>query len=133
MGDVLFLDANVLFSAAWTGDSGLQRFWRLEGIRLVTSTYALDEATRNLETDEQRARLDVLIERVEVMVADSTTQLLFVDVDLPEKDVPILQAAVECKATHLITGDKRHFGSLWGRTVAGVAVCSPAQYLQSRR
>jgi hypothetical protein len=29
---------------------------------------------------------------------------------LPEKDRPILEAAIQCKATHLLTGDIKDFG-----------------------
>ncbi len=34
--DRLFLDANVLFSAAYRDDSGLQRLWDLSDVELVT-------------------------------------------------------------------------------------------------
>ena len=36
---------------------GIQRLWRLDGVQLLSSEYALDEALRNLETPAQRARL----------------------------------------------------------------------------
>jgi len=31
-------------------------------------------------------------------------------VDIPEKDVPIVRAALAAEASHLITGDRRDFG-----------------------
>ena len=40
--DRVFLDANVLFSAASTPDSGLRALWSLAGVELVTSEFALD-------------------------------------------------------------------------------------------
>ena len=43
----VFLDANVLFSAAWSAQSGLLRIWSLSLTR-VTSPYAIAEAERNL-------------------------------------------------------------------------------------
>lgn len=52
-------------------------------------------------------------------------------VSLPEKDMPILLAAVGARATHLITGDLTHFGPYYGRRLMGVLILSPAAYLQS--
>ena len=42
--DVVFLDANVLFSAAYRSEAGLQRLWDLKGVELVSSMYAVEEA-----------------------------------------------------------------------------------------
>ena len=36
---------------------------------------------------------------------------------LPAKDRPIFLAAVEAHATHLLTGDRAHFGPYFGRNV----------------
>jgi hypothetical protein len=87
--DKVFLDANVLFSAAYTPDSRL-----------------LETGTRIGQLPE--------------------------DVQLAEKDVPILLAAVDSGFTHLLTGDKRRFNTLYGKRVGGVLVQTPAQYLKSR-
>jgi hypothetical protein len=37
------------------------------------------------------------------------------EVDSPEKDWPVLGGAAVFRATHLMTGDVRHFGRLFGR------------------
>ncbi len=58
--DRLFLDANVLFSAAYREDAGLVELWKLEDVELVTSAYAFEEARRNLTDDEQIERLQAL-------------------------------------------------------------------------
>jgi len=42
--DRLFLDANVLFSAAYMADARLRELWRLRDVELWTSRYALEEA-----------------------------------------------------------------------------------------
>jgi predicted nucleic acid-binding protein len=52
------------------------------------------------------------------------------DVNLPAKDLPILAAAVAAKAKFLITGDKRHFGTPFGRKIHGIAILRPADYLR---
>ncbi len=53
----VFLDANVVFSAAWRENGGLLRLWQSSDTTLLTSRYAYEEAFRNLETEEQRQRL----------------------------------------------------------------------------
>ena len=55
------------------------------------------------------------------------------DVDLPEKDWPVLGGAAAAGATHLITGDVRHFGRYFGERPLGVLVLKPADYLEGRR
>jgi hypothetical protein len=52
-----FLDANVLFAAAYRDGAVVQRLWDLPNVELVTSAYAIEEARRNLETAVQRVRL----------------------------------------------------------------------------
>ena len=51
---------------------------------------------------------------------------------LPEKDMPIFLAAIEARATHLITGDIRHFGLYLNKQIAGAPVMSPADYFKKR-
>jgi hypothetical protein len=51
---------------------------------------------------------------------------------LPEKDAPILLAAMEAQATYLITGDVRHFGLYFGKHIEGILILLPANYLNKR-
>ena len=110
--DRLFLDANVLFSAAYRPDSRLTCLWELRNVELITSAYAVEEAAHNLADEEQRLRLKELLERTQIVMGASP---LPHGVLLPEKDRPILQAAIHAKATHLLTGDQRHFSKHFGR------------------
>ena len=129
----LFLDANVLFSAAYRSRAGLRRLWQLRpAVELVSSPYAIEEARRNLEDPAARARLDSLVKGLRI-VPDLAGAPLPPDIELPEKDQPILLAAASGGATHLITGDQRHFGSYFGRKVMGVVVMTPGQYLAGRQ
>ena len=131
MTDRVFLDANVLFSAAWLDQSGLTKLWHRSDTALVASRLAVAEARRNLDTDSQRARLDALA--VPLILVDAPPDAtLPADVRLAAKDVPILLAAIEAAATHLLTGDRKHFGHLYGRTIAGVKILAPATYLAKR-
>jgi predicted nucleic acid-binding protein len=126
--DRLFLDANVLFSAAYRPNSGLLKFWKLKDVVLCSSHYALEEARINLAHKVERSRLEKLSTRLRLF--DAIPRELPRGVSLPEKDVPILLAAIEAKATHLITGDVRHFGPYLGRTVEGIHVLTPSAYLK---
>lgn len=127
--DRVFLDANVLFSAAYRSDSGLTRLWKLPEARLLTSRYALEEARRNCQDAEQRLRLDTLVQSLEVLDDPPLDSGLSELQQLPEKDRPILQAALTGRATHLLTGDRRAFGHLFGHQVQRLKVLKPAAYL----
>jgi predicted nucleic acid-binding protein len=132
--DRVFLDANVLSSAAYRPDSGLRELWERADAVLITSTYALEEASRNLSAirPERLSDLDVLISRMEVVAMPPASLALPESVELKEKDRPILLAAILAKATHLLTGDKEDFGALFGTKVAGVLILTPGEYLRSR-
>ena len=128
--DRLFLDAKVLFSAAYRPEAGVLKLWKLKGVELITSAYALEEARINLYEEEQRARLDHLTRAMEV-IASHPEGALPSGVKLPRKDQPILLAAIETQATHLLTGDLTHFGRYFGRTFAGVLILPPGDYLRT--
>ena len=91
--DRVFLDATVFFSAAWREESGLLRLWNLPGVKLLTSTYALEEARINLRTPPQRLRLARLVERVEIISTVGSLRLP-AGVVLPAKDLPVLSGAI---------------------------------------
>ena len=128
--DRVFLDANVLFSAAYRGDSALARLWALPDARLVTCDLALEEARRNLEGTEALGRLDRLAGSLEVVgTVAGTAAWLPTEHPQPLNDRLILATAVAAGATHFLTGDRRHFGPLYGQTVEGVQVMRPSAYL----
>ncbi len=130
--DRVFLDANILFSAAYRRESGLKQLWRISETQLLTSEYAVEEARRNLSDRYQRARLTRLVRKVEV-VSEPTEHDLPKDLQLPEKDQPIFLAAFQASATHLITGDMTHFGPYFGQAIAGVLIMAPADYLATKK
>jgi predicted nucleic acid-binding protein len=128
--DRLFLDANILFSAAYRPNAGLLKFWRLPDVQLCSSRYALEEARSNLTEAAQRHRLDRL--SADLSFFDSASHQPPRGVNLPEKDIPILLAAIEAHCTHLITGDLRHFGPYFGKKLSGILILLPAEYLRLR-
>jgi predicted nucleic acid-binding protein len=130
--DRVFLDANVLFSAAYRPDAGLRRLWGVSDAEFITSAYAVEEARRNLDSPQQRADLDNLLRSVRVISATPVDPPHMPVIDLPDKDRPILLAAIVTQATHLLTGDVRHFGRYYGQAVGGVLILPPAVYLRTR-
>jgi hypothetical protein len=92
--DRVFLDANILFSAAYRPYAGLRQLWEVPDVELVTSAYAVEEARRNLDRPEQRAALQVLLQSVEVLATSPGDPPSAVPIELAEKDRPILAMAV---------------------------------------
>src|SRR3989338_614489 len=112
----IFLDANILFSAALT-DGVLRSLLKVlfQRSNCLTNDYAIDEARRNLEQTGATTlrRLKSLVRQCELVTSIRTD----VNIDLAPKDVPILGGAIAGGATHLLTGDKRDFGSHFGKTL----------------
>lgn len=130
--DRVFLDANVLFSAAYRPDTGLTQLWQIKGIKLITSAYALHEARISLDTESQRQRLDELMQKVELMESLQAVTLPM-NITLPDKDRPILQAALSAKSSHLLTGDIRNFGEWLGKKINNMNVMLPGGYIRFKK
>jgi predicted nucleic acid-binding protein len=131
----LFLDANVLFTGAHNpaGRSAAIVLLARAGVcELITSPHALEEARRNL-----RLKYPSAAEALEHIVAAASVEPEAPSEDvawalaqgLPLKDAPILAAAVRSRCDVLVTGDRTHFGPLYGRRLRGVEVLSPANAL----
>jgi len=127
--DRVFLDANVLFSAAYRSDSGLLALWRRAGVKLLTSAYAAEEARRNLSEEDQLQRLAALVRQCEI-VPTPAAAILPEGLVLPPGDRLVFLAAMAAQATHLLTGDRAHFGPYYRRIIAGVLILPPSAYLQ---
>jgi predicted nucleic acid-binding protein len=127
--DRLFLDANILFSAAYRPGAGLLELWGLKEVTRCTSPYAVEEARINLSDEIQRERLKKLLIGLELF--DAAPRELPYEISLPEKDAPIMLAAIAARASHLLTGDIRHFGTYFGKKISGVLIVSPADYLKN--
>ena len=107
-------------------------FAELGVCELLTSPFALEEARRNLSAKsiDGIERLAGFMNKVEVVAeADATLANLFEKV-LPEKDRPILAAAIGSGSEWLMTGDRQHFGNLYGIEIGGVEVLSPTEVLR---
>jgi hypothetical protein len=87
-------------------------------VELITFEYAAAEARRNLSGETSRKRLWLLLQSVQVLtrIPQVVSPL---EMELPEKDRPILLASIQAGATHLLTGDKQHFGPYFARRIYG--------------
>ena len=132
----IFLDANVLFSAAYGTESPLRAFFRLAGVgicELLASPYALDEVRRNIARKHpaKSADLEQLIAQITVCREAGAEAVRWArTTGLPAKDAPILAAAAQAKADMLVTGDHADFGSLYERNFRGVEVLPPRMALE---
>ena len=129
--DKLFLDANVLFSAAYREHSGLLRLWQIKSARLVSSLYAIEEARRNLDSTLPKERLEQLLTDVEKISSCENSDLPE-GITIKEKDKPILLAAISAKVDYLLTGDIRDFGKFYGKKICGLTVLPPSEYLNKK-
>ena len=122
----VFLDANILWSAAHHRGAVRVLLEQLQaaGHRLVADGFVVEEAARNLPASAQD-RLQDLLESVEVGPSPAHSPRL-PGHGLPEKDIPVLRAAIALRCDCLVTGDRRHFGHLMGRRVEGVRVLATA-------
>ena len=133
----LFLDANVVFSAAHSSEGNARALFELAAgswCSLLSSPYALEEARRNIALRYSVVinELDRLITALEVVPEGSAERISWaVSLGVPEKDAPILAAASQARADCLVTGDKSHFGHLYGRKLGRLIVRSPADTLES--
>lgn len=138
----VFLDANILFSAA-KSDGAVRALLRMlieRGHECCADAYVLAEARRNLENKGKQALdvLDSLLALLHVAAlrpppaesnpADATARL-------PEKNRPVLSAAIGLGCDALVTGDRTHFGPGHGCAFRGVTINSPrslAEYVLAR-
>jgi predicted nucleic acid-binding protein len=129
----VFLDANVLFSAAYRETGSVRAFFALasaQACRLVSSAHAIEEARRNLAVKhpERLADLERLLESVELAPEPRAATIEWaISTGLPPKDAPILAAAVDARCHVLATGDRTDFGRLLGRRMRGAVVMLPAE------
>ena len=125
----IFLDANILFSAA-KSDGAIRRLLELlfkAGHECCADGYVAEEARRNLvaKFPNGLAALDLLLSRVHVVAIHAPDAALEGTLPLPEKDRPVLAAAIRHGCQALVTGDRTHFGRLYGKTIHGVTIHSP--------
>lgn len=125
----IFLDANILFSAAKSNGAVRRLLALLIKARheCWVDGYVVEEARRNLaaKAPEGIVALEALLSRVHRASAQHADVALEATLPLPEKDRPVLAAAIRHGCQALVTGDRTHFGALYGKTIHGVTIHSP--------
>jgi len=131
----LFLDSNVLFTAAHNPEGKASLVIELAAVgkwEVVTSAYCLAEARLNLEKKQPAAlgRLSEVLGTVR-LVPDVAGERCTLSV--PEKDRPVFASAQRCKATHFLTGDRRHFGPYMNipKDTTGIVVQTVGDFLSA--
>jgi predicted nucleic acid-binding protein len=131
----IFLDANVLFSAAKSDGAVRQLIVLLEGSghELCVDGYVIEEARRNLaaKAPECVVVLARLLTRMKIASAQQGDAALEDSLPLPPKDRPVLAAAIRLRCAALVTGDRTHFGALYGRVIHGVTIHSPSSLVET--
>jgi predicted nucleic acid-binding protein len=125
--DRSFLDANILFTAAYSHRSIVRRLWSFDPteVILITSGYAIGEGKQNLSPSAWEDLYAILHSVEVVSTPHSDAWILHPGIILPAKDEPVLQAAIAANASHLITGDRRHFGAYFGQRIGSVLILKP--------
>jgi predicted nucleic acid-binding protein len=125
----IFLDANILFSAAKSDGAIRRLLFLLQQARhdCWIDAYVLDEARRNLAVKAPAglAALDALLPRLHLAPFQRADPVLAASLPLVEKDRPVLAAAIHNRCAVLVTGDQTHFAALYGQTIHGVTVRPP--------
>jgi predicted nucleic acid-binding protein len=131
----LFLDANILFSAARSAGAVRQLLDILlrEKHECWADTYVLEEARRNLAAKAPNGLtyLDTLLGPIGIAGTQSQRVSSTALLSLLEKDRPVLAAAIQLKCNSLVTGDRRPFGRLYGQTIEGVTIHSPRSLVEA--
>lgn len=131
----IFLDANVLFSAA-KSDGAVRQLLTLlmeADHECWADSYVAEEARRNLaaKAPEGLRVLDALLARMHVAAANPHPATFEATLAIPEKDRPVLAAAIRLQCEALVTGDRTHFGAFYGKTLAGVTMHSPSSLAEA--
>ena len=131
----LFLDANVLFTAAHNPKGKASLIIRIvmpQKWTLVTCSLAVEEAERNLSVKfpdclrEHKKLLRLVF--IAPTIVDGECPII-----LPHKDRPIFLSALHANCSHLLTGDLKDFGRYMNKPnkSAGVLIQTVAEFLES--
>jgi len=132
----IFLDANILFSVAKKSDGAVAMLVQLlleRGHECWVDDFVIIEARRNLAVKHPEAleKFESLLRTLQIAHRRGTVTSREVVDWLPPKDRPVLLAAIQLQCDALVTGDRTHFGSGYGRTFEGVKIHSPRSLAES--
>ncbi len=130
---LVFLDANVLFSAAVGGEAFglLFELARRDKVRFVTSRVCELEARRNLERKrpERAQALTSILRAAPPADVDPSEHLAWARALVGDADAHVLAAARSLACVALVTGDLTHFGPLMERGDLPLTIRTPRAFL----
>ena len=117
------------FSAAKSDGAvrGLLKLLSDAGHECWADGFVAEEARRNIamKAAQSVSDFEALLADLNLAKADPAQQVPEAAHVLPDKDRPVLAAAIRLKCEALLTGDRTYFGPLYGRNMAGVRIHSP--------
>ncbi len=131
---LIYLDANILFSAA-RSDGAIRKVFRLGidwGYTYVADAYVVNEARRNVSRkvgSDGLKELELLLLKVDVADAQRLDPSAEVAAWLSAKDRPVLLAAIALRCDLLVTGD-RDFEAGYGKSFHGLKVVNAQQWAE---
>lgn len=131
----VFLDANILFSAAKSDGAVRALLHLLLDLRheCCADAYVVAEARRNLVNKGPDAVqvLDALLGHLQVATSVAGSADTGALEWLPAKDRPVLAAVIRMGCDVLVTGDRQHFGRGYGLKFGGVTIHSPSSLAEA--
>jgi len=133
----LFLDSSVLLAAAGSSTGASRLLFdnaSRHGWKLLTAEYCLREAEFNLPKLGKRAELSWA--QIIRPALNTVTAQLTLDRPLiyrATKDRPVVISALSQKADYLLTLDRDDFHDLLGRSVYGLPIRTPGEFLREIR
>jgi len=132
----IFLDSNVILSG-FISEKGAPRLildllcHEFPFVSAATGQYNIEEIDRaiNRKLPSLRAIFHDYMARLKLEIVPLPSKAALDDYRgvIEDADLPVLVSAIQCGATYLVTGDKKHFGGLKGRKDIPVKVCTPSE------
>jgi predicted nucleic acid-binding protein len=128
----IFIDANILFTAAYSPQGKAALLIQKLGPLMFTSDYAAEEARRNIQAKKPDAIItfEKLLKLIKCVSTSSSHECPIV---LREKDRPFFLTALAEGATHLLTGDLKDFGVFMNKPTkaCGILIQTVNDFLNS--
>jgi len=97
-------------------------------VTLVVSPYVIMETLEHVQGPALQ-RFEALLEQME-RVGNANSVELPPGITVVEKDLPVLASAISSRADVLLTGDKNHFGHIYGTTLDKTLILPPGAFLE---
>ena len=131
----IFLDSSVALAASMSATGASREVFHLAGHQdwaLLVSPWVLRETRLNLAGKSPQSARAWAALRTMLVVEDDELTFDWPVAFAASKDKPVLFSALAC-ADVLLTLDRRDFGELLGKTIYGLRVLTPGEFLRVER